>query len=282
MKRLSPSTVLFLIGSALIVVSNIMALSGVALNRKDPVDARITLTERELSFSYRHFRENSGMALRLDWRVLDSDGSNIYATGRWGQPLWLDEKKLLALGFDGQTLQKYLEEENGNNKLPLPKKVFVVLELGGAAHAEAIARAEEALAKEENKETTDGDNDYIRDRVKDERDVYSRLFAIDAGLDPMDLRKQYPDRARFLILKGAVEPGIHYQDKMRTLSGQITNLSVESLNIPLRLRPVLDKILDQDKYGNSSFPPSRYSADLVVGSRFEPWIEAVHPMNDEK
>ncbi|HPU80578.1 DUF4824 family protein, partial [Accumulibacter sp.] len=52
-------------GAALILLTNIVALSGVIINRTGEPESRLMLSARELSLPYRGYRqaENSGLAL---------------------------------------------------------------------------------------------------------------------------------------------------------------------------------------------------------------------------
>ena len=66
-------------GAALIVLTNAIALVGVAYNRSGEPDSTLTLTRRELQMSYRWWRdrENSGIALRLLWRMHNRGESRV-------------------------------------------------------------------------------------------------------------------------------------------------------------------------------------------------------------
>lgn len=264
MKRLSSSTVLFLIGFAIVVISNIMALSGVALNRMGTEETRIILSNRELSLDWSS-RENSGLSMSLDWRVLNTESWDIYGSGRWSELAWLNEEKLSALGFDVGKLRNYLDPKTGKIKRPLVKKAYIVLELGGQPYAEAVKRAEDYLAKAK-KDKDESEIEHILKRITGVRESDSRLFAIDAGIDPVSLRRQYSDKSRFLILKGVIEPRLYGS----ILLGRIKSLGVESMHVPLAIRDSFDA--DRE---------SRFSVELVVGARYEPWIESIHPMNGE-
>ena len=73
MKKFLSSRGLFVSGFILLVLINIIVLSGVAYNRSGDPAALIWLTERELKMSYRSYEENSGLSLCLDWRTLDKN-----------------------------------------------------------------------------------------------------------------------------------------------------------------------------------------------------------------
>ncbi len=178
---------LYMGGLTLLLVTNIFVLSGVAYNRSGEPESIINLTERELSLPYRLHKENSGLSLSLEWRTLARDKDSGSYSG-WGSPAWFTEEKLRELGFRDKDLKK------GNSyRRPLPKKAFIVLEFNGENYQEALRRAQADLAQEEAKEGADEQEiKWARQRLEKERFLESRLFAVDAGLDPDRLRKRYP------------------------------------------------------------------------------------------
>ena len=75
-----------LLAVALVIVSNLVVLIGVARNRSGEPEATVRLTERELGFLH-HDPESSGMI--LGFRLNRDDEAD-----------WLDRAKLETLGFD--------------------------------------------------------------------------------------------------------------------------------------------------------------------------------------
>ena len=126
------------------------------------------------------------------------------------------------------------------------------------------------------------DNNFERaeKRLNRERQTESRLFVIDAGLDPRKLREKYDDRTRFFITKGLVKPTYTYENKIKTVTGIVTKLSVESVHVPLKYRQLFDAILVEDNSIHNEFRQPRYSVTLANGSRFEPWIVSVQHMGE--
>ena len=118
-------------------------------------------------------------------------------------------------------------------------------------------------------------------QLKRERIKNSRLFAIDAGLDPANLRKKYHDRGRYIIVKGQVKPGYQHNKIKEEVFGIISRISTENIHVPLKHRKMLDDILAQDKQRNNEFQQSRYEVELAYGSRFEPWIVSVKYLADK-
>jgi Domain of unknown function (DUF4824) len=285
MKIILSSRGLFVIAFVILVATNIVVLSGVGSNRSGNQEALITLTENELQLPYRVHEENSGLALRLAWRALGKNEEYI-GYPDWRSPFWLDAKKLKELGFN---IDKDISsEENATfHKQPVPKEVFVVLEYNGEPYREALRRAEIAFKKEEGLLKLNSEDKRLRDnferaetRLKREREAETRLFAIDAGLDPLKLREKYNDRSRFIITKGLVEPSYNYENKKKEAIGYITKLSIENIHVPLKHRQVFDAILVKDDSSQSAFGRPRYKIELAYGSRLEPWLVSVRHIGD--
>jgi tetratricopeptide (TPR) repeat protein len=285
MKTLLSSRGLFAIGFMILAATNIVVLSGVASNRSGIPETQITLTERELKLPYRAYEENSGLTLRFAWRALGKD-ANYNKNPDWRSPAWFSAEKLEELGFNINN--NLSSKENATYyKQPIPKEVFIVFENNGEPYREALRRAEMVLEKEESLFKLNSGDKRLRDnfekaekRLKRERITESRLFAIDAGLDPNILREKYGDRTHFIIAKGLVKPRYHQNRKRKEVHGYITNLSVGSIHVPLEYREVFDTILAQDKPKKNEFQSPRYELELAYGSRFEPWIVSVHPLGD--
>jgi hypothetical protein len=280
MKKFLSSRGLFAIGFIVLLATNIAVFYGVISNRSGEPEACLTLTERELRLPSWANKENSGLSLRLVWRTLGKNGDYGGYVYR-GCPAWFDAEKLKELGFDPID---YSDSENDKDfyKKPIPKEVFIVLENKGAPYREAVKRAEEALKREENLLKLSGEDKRLRDnferaerRLKDELSTESRLFAIDAGLDPAALRKKYEDRKHVIIAKGLVRPEYNYAGKKKEISGYISGLSVGNIHVSLKHKKVFEAFLEQKKPG---FESHRYEADLAYGNRLEPWIVSVRPL----
>ena len=112
-------------------------------------------------------------------------------------------------------------------------------------------------------------------RLEKERIAASRLFAVDAGLDPARLRETYADRARFIVTRGLVKPVYEYEKKRRRVRGYIQRLSVETIHVPLKHREILDALRAKRRSRSSTVEPPRYEIELAYGRRFEPWIVSV-------
>ena len=251
MKILVSSRGLFALGFLIFAATNITVLFGVASNRSGDPEARISLTERELQLPYRLHEENSGLALRLAWRVSGREEDNNYLNQR--SPAWLNAEKLAELGIKMND-NRSSNSDAAYHKLPIPKEVFIVLENNGEPYRAAVKRAEGIFEKERVLFRSNPEEKRLREnferaenRLKQMRLTESRLFAIDAGLDPQKLRNTYGDRARYIITKALIEPTYRGDDKGKEVVGYITRLSVENIHVPLEHRQVFDAILAQGK-----------------------------------
>ncbi|SEA08426.1 protein of unknown function [Desulfuromusa kysingii] len=286
MKRPLSPRILYVFAFAILIVTNVVVLSVVVINRLGTPESQITLTERELSLSHHSGRENSGLKLHLNWRTLsrDQDGNNY---NYWGAPAWLDAEKLAELGFN---IDKVSNVNNAQSfaRRSIPKEVFIVLENDGASYQKAVSRAVLSFRKEQDRLDSAPDDKKIRasveqakKRVKREQVTASRLFAIDAGVNPQKLREQYPDRSIFIITKGLVKPGAYVAKKETSVSGLITRLSIGNIHVSRKHRNMFAGILAQDRSGSPDFRPPRYRVEVAYGRRFEPWLVATEPMSDK-
>lgn len=264
-----------MVGVGLILVVNAIALGGVFYNRSGEPESRMELSERELRLPYGRFNrsENSGVSLALQWRVADPSGGNPgYAYESWGgAPRWLDRAKLTVLGFDVLPAKR---DAGMSYRLPQTKEVLLVLELDGAAARQALARAQTRVSDDEALLLANPDKKEFEQRAKTAREALkreetesSRLFAVDAGTDQATLRKQYPDRARFAIVRGFVRPQFVAYNKQEQLYGYISALSVSKINVPLDFQ---EKLLIGTSGGKAKF-----NATVTWGQRLEPWLMAV-------
>lgn len=275
----------FAAGAVLILLANGVALTGVYFNRSGEPEARMKLSQRELSMPWGWVRtkENSGMALGLIWRVNAAEAGDYYDGGfgySGGTPDWLDQARMAALGFDVAAVP---DDIAGRRRFErsLPREVLLVLELDGPAWRQALERAQQNAARHEAARQANADSKEFADkakraqeRLKNEENVHSRLFAIDAGLDRAALRAKYPDRGRYLILKATVRPRLETRDKKTLVTGYVSALAVTQINVPHALRPGLEPALRQPRRSPAD-PGARFEVTLAVGQRLEPWIETV-------
>ena len=278
-------------GMALILIVNMFALAGVAYNRSGEPDSRLRLSQRELAlpYSWQGSSENSGIALRLQWRVPVVEESPD-AIARWSQmdylsnygfPAWMDKTKLESLGFDISEMKALTDGRRQNNLLS--KEVYLVLELDGPAYQQMLARVRQYAADAEASyaATNAGSKDILARRLKDVRDKVireerenSRLFVVDAGLDIGLLRSKYPDRAHYAIIHGQVRPQIIGLNKDKRLSAHISSSGVSQINVPFAFRQMFESLLQSNQTGARK-QSAQYEANVAFGKRLEPWLTAV-------
>lgn len=270
-------------GVLLILLANAVALIGVYFNRSGEAESRLALSQRELTmpWGWGIAKENSGLAVSLNWRVIDPSIGEFGGYGfSGGTPDWLDEARMAALGFDtslpaeGTFGRRRFERQ-------LPREVILVLELAGPAWQQAVERARQNAARHEAASLANvGSKEFAekakraQEQLKREEISNSRLFAIDAGLDVAALRARYPDRGHYLILKGTVRPRLATHEKKTRVTGYVSALAVTQINVPHALRPVLEPALRKHKR-TADDPAPHFDAVIVVGQRLEPWIESV-------
>src|SRR5438067_11450665 len=122
MKRAS-----LLAAAAIVLVANAFALVHAWRNRSGPVEADITLTERELPMSYSFDDDDSGVSLDLRWLNLA-----WVSFGLERPPLWLDQKALQELGFDTSVAASD-EKASEFYQRQRARRGFVALEYDGPA-----------------------------------------------------------------------------------------------------------------------------------------------------
>lgn len=260
-------------GVALIMGVNIFALAGVFFNRSGTAESTLKLSERELTLpGWRDNKEDSGLSLKISWRVLppepiaktapdkNADDYTLYPSYS-GESDWLNESKMIALGFDPSSANSRLDERSSatNQKT---RDVMLVLQLNGSAYETALKRAIKYNS---------GSKENVKMMIN-ERDKNSRLFVIDAGLNATALRAAYPDRSQYAIVRGQIRP-FWNADNKKKLAGVVSTLNVDTLHVPLKLRHTFDGaslILDEAPAAKLV----RYEADVAFGQRLEPWITA--------
>ncbi|MFO0775319.1 MAG: DUF4824 family protein [Nitrospiraceae bacterium] len=286
------------LGTSLVVLTNAVALMGVAYNRSGEPDAEVTLTERELPLSYDSFRntENTDISLRLNWHSPNHRWSGVPAQPR--EPIWFDQHKLEAIGYDCFVPLTDASADLYYGK-QLPRDVYAVVEYDGPSWTAWLAaweRDQAALAdqiaagKQAARDGTD---------LKDARErlplTASRLIVIDVGLDPARLRQQYPARNQIVILRAQVHLSILSESKAedgtitpRHLQGDVTRLLLDDVHVPFEFRSVLENLPAPREAGRTSSDSTtwlpyeqtipRYEVTLRFGQRHEPWITAIRPL----
>lgn len=273
MSLLSPKRTL-LVGVAIILAVNAIALGGVAYNRSGQPDSVLRLSQRELQrpIVWERSEESSGVALRLQWRVPvgttddhDSGLQQISYRSYNRAPEWLDTAKLTALGFDTRQPMPRPDEDDNYQREPR-REVFLVLELDGPAYRQSLAQVRRLAA------ATKTEDDDTKAAVLKEEHESTRLFAIDAGVDAEALRATYPDRAHYAIVRATIRPQWSYGKPPRTLSASIEALSVEEINVPKALQPVFPEATGRVGYASDDENRAPFEAVVAFGKRQEPWM----------
>ena len=272
-------------GLGIIIASNVIALAGVAYNRSGAPDTLIELSERELRMPsfYRMSRENTGLSLRINCRV-DDGQSHGYANSHCnGRPVWLDQAKLIELGFDLKNRDAG-NEGLFDNTIELPREIYLVLEYNGAAYQKALAEAAQNLREQQallannpGKEEFEKRAERAQKRFDNEQHRNSRLFAIDAGRDKVGLQAAYADGSRYIVMRALVRVQRNRVRNEETWKGYLSGLLINAINIPLEHRTPFQTLEKEARRHRRSKQPSRYTVRVAVGQRAEPWVLAVSP-----
>jgi len=251
-----------LAGLALILLSNAWVLGSVAYNRSGEPRSLLLLSERELRPLHEwDRRDNSGVALWPRVRMQEHEGIK-----RYGPPLSAQSMRQLGFELPAEDDDKALARFQHAQSRP----ALLVLEMDGAAYQGSVAarraqlrEAEAELARFPGDEKREQALQTARRGLQQELEEASRLFLIDAGLDEAQLRQRYPDRQRYWLVRGAVQPWVRYRDGNRPpeVGGRAMNYE-RYLQVPYAWRPLWQGGTD----------PTRYAVEVYVGQRLEPWI----------
>ena len=267
------------LGLGIIVVTNLVALGGVAYNRSGQPDAVVELTERELGLPYNYGinRENTGLQLRIQCRAEDANEYNYSYGNCSGSPAWLDQAKMIELGFELEPWSEEMERRWGYRS-ELSRQVYVVLEFDGPAYQRTVAKAEADLKDaKELAASNPGREEFTRrvqgaqERLDTELVQSSRLFLVDAGADMQALRTRYGDAAKFVIMRALVYPFLRGEKDDTKWWGTISQLVADRVNVPLEHRTTLGNVEVFRGVGIKALPP-RYAVTLAFGKRAEPWV----------
>ncbi|MDH4234902.1 MAG: DUF4824 family protein, partial [Gallionella sp.] len=235
----------------------------------------LKLTQRELQPPYWGANlENSGMSLRLSWRVPSGDRSWNYSFSG-GAPDWLDQAKMESLGFDASVVRG-MEDNYRRTSRQLGKEVLLVLEMDGQAYQQVLQRTRQNAAVQDAKLAATPDVEELKrkakqaqDELKREEQDNSRLFAVDAGLSQAALRAQYPDRNRYAIVRAQVRPWS--SGAQGKIAGYIDSISIDAINVPYEHRAMFERRMAVAQ------PTARqgFEASVAFGQRLEPWLLGV-------
>jgi hypothetical protein len=260
-----------LAGLGLIALVNAIALLGVAWNRNGVADSQLQLSERELGPAYSYAsRENSGVALQLEYRWPNDDGEYN------GQ---LSSAKMQELGFN---VPADLSEANVRRYVrQLDRDGLVVLEFNGPLYQRELQLAQEKLrssaadlaALPANKPLAET-HERARLALHREQVSASRLLVADVGLDQQVLRARYPDRNRYAIVRGRFNVWSWHDDDSVQLGGSAQIPVAQSINLAHRWHALFSQLPSSQKVAEFPDEGSRnlFNVDLAFGQRLEPWI----------
>jgi hypothetical protein len=261
--------------AALVAAANAVVLARVASNRRGPVEAELTLTERELQIAAPEpSSESSGIGLRfalnngLSW-IDDASAEKL-------DPI--DPGKLAALGFDVAAPSTLDEAQRFAERQP-PRGAFAVLQQGGGAwerYRKSVLKA--SRLREGDLDRAKESADSRKRSARRELLFASRLLIVDVGRDPEALRRLHPDRSVDLIVPARVRVYATSQGCTPNgcrLSGRV-ELLIEELTVPRRLQGALPapRTWTSD---DVDWPP-RYEVVVRSGRRREPWVQAIRPL----
>jgi hypothetical protein len=276
---LSSSKTRALIASLLLViVTNAIALGGVAYNRSGEPQSALTLSQRELLISRSDWLDhaNSGIDLDLRWRMRSNDADPAYPGNR--DLSWLDGAQQARLGFAPPAWAATGMDE-GRSWDPPRRQAFVVLEYDGPAYRAAVERAREFLEHEGRLADANpgvkefaGRLDAARHRLEREEKYASRLFVIDVDPSADVLRARYPDRSRYAIVGAHLDARLEREQLTFRNIVYIVRLDVETISVPHAFRAVVASALPDDQRYVSEDRAAPFEAKVEWGRRFEPWI----------
>jgi hypothetical protein len=268
----------------LVVLTNAIALGGVAYNRGGQPHSTLELTERELRISRRDWLDNetSGIDLDVRWRIRPRKTDSYEPEYSWDRELhWLSEAQKKQLGF---IAPKALTRDDAGDSTwdPPTREAFVVLENDGATHRAAIEQARKHLARATKLAAANSGVkifrerlDSAREQLKEEESFATRLFLIDVDPDADALRARYSDRSRYAIVRAHLDAAIANQEHVLHSAIYVTSLDIDTISVPHEFRAIIEPLsTPNDRYSYKEQAP-RFEATVHWGRRLEPWITQV-------
>lgn len=264
-------------GAGLILLVNAVALGGVVWNRSGEADSRLSLSQRELLRNSDWYKENSGLSLRLFWRVPSREEDANRHNRRWQPPV--TAQTMAELGF---SMPEQVDDDSARRfDRQQSRAALLVLELDGPLYQRELQlarkhqeEAQQAAAAAPGNQKLADELNYARRSFDSEEKNATRLLLKDVGIDQASLRQRYPDRQRYLIVHGRVRPVSLLHEHIWTLGGTATAVGIDTINVPHRWRERLDRITAQpNRAADSRAQP--FVAEIAFGQRLEPWIENV-------
>lgn len=256
-----------IIGLTILLATNAIVISGVVYNRVD-VTSQSTLTERELPLPYNSSSdgENSGVALRIDWRIPSQIKSSDNNYGY--RSISLDESEVEALGFNAALAR--------NKKRDHTKALYWALEFDGELYKKEVAKLndhyEEALDEFQilQKKEAENKKEAAYRRLQKEKLSNSRLFFLEASPNLSALQARHSDNNKVIFVKGLAN--IRYREKGDVYTLHLKELLVQEVLLSAELANQLSNI---DKLPWDAIEPPRYRVEISWGNRLEPWVESL-------
>jgi hypothetical protein len=240
-----------------VLVSNGIALIGVARNRAGGPVETIELTERELPLQNTD-QENSGVGLRLQWFGQSLPIADIA----------LDQTKLEKVGFDFRIPAGM----SGKDLALLPRIAYVALEYGGEVWEQWLQKAENERGQSQSAAQRSG----VTGNLERDRMTVSHLVPVDASTSMPDLRRLYPDQSKYLIVRAVlvarldeVKDPITQTVTSYNCVGYVSEILPSYINVPLPYARLLSPLKPQ-----TGLAP-RYTVTLKYGRNLEPWVADV-------
>jgi hypothetical protein len=145
-----------------------------------------------------------------------------------------------------------------------------VLEHDGHAYRAALEHSRKRMQRAAAESVGEVALRAAKERLEEEERSESRLFVIDAGLDPEALRSRYPQRNEYVIVRGHVELAFDSIEKS-SVHGRIAGVDVDSIRVPHAFRSIVEPFATRGAYVPTPRNP-RFAATVLFGQRLEPWI----------
>lgn len=284
-------------GSALVLAVNALFLGSAAWNRRGEPAERMVLTERELGLPSFRVEENNEffLTLQLGHKIPPPVRMAAILARRQVPPparcAWLDREKLLALGF-GTDLARLESPARDADFLAPQRRAWIALEFAGPAWEDWLAGEEDKVRRLRSMVETGGAGagqlEEAEALLAIDRAQRSRLWAVDASLDPAVLEARYPDRGRYWVLEGLVViRAAREGEASPAVQGTVAAVFPEEIHVPARFKEKLAPLLPRESWAEKSsrwkssdpvWPEPqapRFTAALALGRRHEPWLTAV-------
>ncbi len=253
-----------IVAIAVVLIAGAAILVRVAGDRRDPPEAALWLTERELPLLPPE-QESTFLVLRLRIHQPEASARAL-----------LDAALLRDLGFDTRVPA---DDPSANRayETQLARRGWVAVEYEGETW-----RAWQRREREKPPEAPAPGSPAPAGGSLDARlEGASRLFLLAAGADPRELRRRYADREHVLVLPVQVRPHLTYAQREKPcLTAQIFWEATE-VAVPARLRAPLAGLsgVPLETTFNAAAPLSpRYRVRLLIGRRFLPRVDAIESL----